>query len=49
MCVQALKGRNNVMPPFQGSRYIGPNRSQGDALGCCSFPFQGKENTLRIG
>jgi hypothetical protein len=25
------------------------DRSQGVALGCCSVPFQGRENTQRIG
>ncbi len=49
MRAQTLKGRNNVIPPFQGLRCVGPGRSQGDALGCNSAPFQGKENTPRIG
>ncbi len=49
MLVQALKGRNNVMPPFQGSYASGRINTQGYALGCCSVPFQGKENALRIG
>jgi hypothetical protein len=37
------------MSPFQGLHCIGPDRSQGDALGCISVPFQGKENAQHIG
>jgi hypothetical protein len=34
--------------PFRARAESG-HRSQGVALGCCSVPFQGRENTQRIG
>lgn len=48
MCAQNLKGRNDVMSPFQGLVSRGVRVTQGFALGCVSLPLQGEENGTHV-